>query len=491
MKGVHPIVSLQNVGVCFSQRAGFLKSRKFWALEDVSLNLFQGETLGVVGNNGAGKTTLLKVLSGILEPSTGTYVNPGFRASMLTLQLGFLPNLTGRDNAVLSGMFLGLARKAVLQKLDAIMEFSELGEFFDQPVRTYSAGMRARLGFSVALEASPDILLIDEVLGVGDASFRAKSTAALKSLIRSERTVVLVSHNPATLRELCDRLVWIESRVSRMEGPVDEVMECYQASMHSPVGRTVAAGVEAQPSGRPALFLHIPKTAGTSIVDIAAPYYGEGLISHGDYHGCPPSDFRNVPFVSGHFGYSYARPLMDGRVSFTFLREPRERVLSYYYFCRSRDPQEWPVYALAQQLTLVEFLRLAFSDGNVKSAIWNGQVWQLAHGWANLDRRNITLWEPAELLELAIRHLDEFDHVGLTETFQQDQDVILDLLEIPRPEVSVTSNRTENRPRVAELEPAVQEVLTELTELDQVLYDEVCARRAVPEVRSEPEGTTR
>jgi len=227
LSSAFPIVRLDNVGVCFSQRAGLFKRREFWALEDISLNLFQGETLGVVGNNGAGKTTLLKVLSGILEPSIGTYTNPGFRASMLTLQLGFLPNLTGRDNAVLSGMFLGLSRRMVLEKLDAIMEFSELGDFFDQPVRTYSAGMRARLGFSVALEASPDILLIDEVLGVGDADFRAKSTAALKSLIRSDRTVVLVSHNQATVRELCDRLVWIENRVTRMEGPVDEVMESF------------------------------------------------------------------------------------------------------------------------------------------------------------------------------------------------------------------------------------------------------------------------
>lgn len=230
MTDSEPIVKLENVGVCFSQRQGLFKRSTFWALENISLNLYHGETLGVVGGNGAGKTTLLKILSGILEPSVGCYTNPGFRASMLTLQLGFVHNLTGRDNAVLSGMLLGQTRQQMMAKMDAIVEFSELADFIDQPVRTYSTGMRARLGFSVALEASPDILLIDEILGVGDASFRAKSTAAMKTIIVSDRTVVLVSHNHATMRELCDRIVWIENRSTCMEGPVDEVLSAYQKS---------------------------------------------------------------------------------------------------------------------------------------------------------------------------------------------------------------------------------------------------------------------
>lgn len=228
-----PIVKLENVGVCFSRRQGLFRRSAFWALENISLNLYHGETLGVVGGNGAGKTTLLKILSGILEPSTGCYTNPGFRASMLTLQLGFVHNLTGRDNAVLSGMLLGQTRRQMMAKMDAIVEFSELADFIDQPVRTYSAGMRARLGFSVALEANPDILLIDEILGVGDSTFRAKSTAALKSLIISDRTVVLVSHNLATMRELCDRVIWIENKSTCMEGPVDEVLTAYQGSRQS------------------------------------------------------------------------------------------------------------------------------------------------------------------------------------------------------------------------------------------------------------------
>ena len=223
-----PIVKLENVGVCFSQRQGLFKRSTFWALENISLNLYHGETLGVVGGNGAGKTTLLKILSGFLEPSVGCYTNPGFRASMLTLQLGFVHNLTGRDNAVLSGMLLGQTRQQMMAKMDAIVEFSELADFIDQPVRTYSAGMRARLGFSVALEANPDILLIDEILGVGDSTFRAKSTAALKSLIISDRTVVLVSHNMRLIKEMCDVVVHLDQGRANVYEDVSRGIAVYQ-----------------------------------------------------------------------------------------------------------------------------------------------------------------------------------------------------------------------------------------------------------------------
>lgn len=232
----------------------------------------------------------------------------------------------------------------------------------------------------------------------------------------------------------------------------------------------------------PALFLHIPKTAGTSIIKMVAPYYGESLISHGDYSGKQPGDVENIAFVSGHFGYSFARPLMPSRVSFTFLREPRERILSFYYFCRTRDPEEWPIYALAQQLDLEDFLKLAFQDPSVKSSIWNCQVWQLAHGWANLDKRNITLWGPDELLRLAINHLDEFAYIGLTETFDRDRDEILRLLGIPVPAHSIAENRSKGRPVLGELKPRVLEILEELTQLDQRLYSEVLSRRAVDSV---------
>ena len=146
----------------------------FWALKDVSFDLYPGESLGVVGRNGCGKSTLLKILAGITRPDKGSISGEPLSATLLALQLGFLPYLTGRENAMLSGMMLGLTRSGIAERIEAIAEFAELGDFFDEPIAEYSAGMRARLGFAVAFQLDPDILLIDEVLGVGDAQFRER-----------------------------------------------------------------------------------------------------------------------------------------------------------------------------------------------------------------------------------------------------------------------------------------------------------------------------
>ncbi len=203
-------MSLRNVAVGYQRRMGLLRREPFWALKDVSFDLFRGETLGVIGRNGSGKSTLLQLLAGIILPDRGTLRRNAQRAALLSLSLGFKGTLTGRQNAVLSGMLHGLRRHEIERCLPAIEEFAELGDFMDQPVRTYSAGMRARLGFSVAILADPDILLIDEVLGVGDAEFRRKSSEALRTRIKADRTVVLVSHNTSTISLLCDRAVLIE-----------------------------------------------------------------------------------------------------------------------------------------------------------------------------------------------------------------------------------------------------------------------------------------
>jgi lipopolysaccharide transport system ATP-binding protein len=208
-----------------------LHGELFWALQDVSFELYRGETLGIVGRNGAGKSTLLRVLAGIITPERGKVVGNGYQASLLSLQVGFVPHLTGRENAILSGLLLGLHRREVEAAINEIIEFAELAEFIDEPVRTYSAGMKARLGFAVAFQANPDVLLIDEVLAVGDAEFRKKSAAAMRERIQSDKTVVLVSHNAPTLRELCDRAVWIENGVSRAEGSTEVVLRQYQATM--------------------------------------------------------------------------------------------------------------------------------------------------------------------------------------------------------------------------------------------------------------------
>ncbi len=222
-----PVLSLRNIAVSYRRRAGIMRWSKYWALKDVSFDLYHGETLAVVGRNGAGKSTLLRVLADIIKPDRGKVQRNGCSISLLSLRVGFIPHLTGRENAILSGMLMGLRRRKIEGMMDAIIEFSELGDFIDEPVRTYSAGMNARLGFSVAFQSDPDILLIDEVLGVGDVEFRRKSSEALQEKIRSNKTVVLVSHAPQTVRELCDRVVWIDGGVTNAVGDTDTVLNAY------------------------------------------------------------------------------------------------------------------------------------------------------------------------------------------------------------------------------------------------------------------------
>lgn len=223
------LISLQNVSVSYPVRAGFLKWSKYTPLNDISFDLRRGETVGIIGRNGAGKSSLLRMIAGIIEPDGGRIVNHGARVSLLSLGVGFVPHLSGRENAMLSAMLLGLHRKEIARKMDAIIEFAGLGDFIDQPLRTYSSGMKARLGFSVAIQVDPDVLLVDEVLGVGDEEFRIKSTAEMKRLIKSDKTVVLVSHNLATVSELCDQLAWIEDGRVKHMGPTAEMLAQYAA----------------------------------------------------------------------------------------------------------------------------------------------------------------------------------------------------------------------------------------------------------------------
>jgi len=236
--GKKTVVRVRNVGVSYSRRAGFLRNTAFWALHDVSFDLYHGETLGIVGRNGAGKSTLLRVLAGIMAPDRGAIAfEAGCRASLLSLQVGFVPYLSGRENAILSGLLLGMHRREIEERMPAITEFSGLGDFIDEPIRSYSTGMRARLGFAVAFHANPEILLVDEVLGVGDEEFREKSSQAIKERIHSDHTVVLVSHQVQALLDLCDRLVWVEGGTTRMEGDARTVMDAYHAYLKSKAGK--------------------------------------------------------------------------------------------------------------------------------------------------------------------------------------------------------------------------------------------------------------
>ncbi|MDB4575815.1 ABC transporter ATP-binding protein [bacterium] len=224
-------ISVENVGIAYRRKTGFFRQEKFWAVNDVSFKVYHGETLGVVGRNGVGKSSLLRVLAGIVNPDKGRVINYGVSASLLSLQVGFVNHLTGRENAILSGMMLGLSKSEVLNRIDDIREYSDIADFFDQPVNSYSSGMRARLGFSVAIYVNPDVILLDEVLGVGDIEFREKSSDTIKSIIKSDKTVVLVSHNGSMMKQLCDRVVWIDDMQTKMEGDPSEVVSCYEKSI--------------------------------------------------------------------------------------------------------------------------------------------------------------------------------------------------------------------------------------------------------------------
>jgi len=186
------------------------KVERFWALRHVDLQLAHGESLGVIGPNGAGKSTLLQVLAGIMRPSEGSVEVTGAVSGLLTLGAGFDQELSGRDNILLGGAFLGLDDKVTRELLPGIIEFADLGEFIDVPLKTYSSGMRARLGFAIATSVDPDILLLDEVLATGDATFREKSKQRVIDLVKSAKAVVLVTHDMSWVEQYCNRAILLE-----------------------------------------------------------------------------------------------------------------------------------------------------------------------------------------------------------------------------------------------------------------------------------------
>ncbi len=224
-----PIISLHDVGVRFKRSGSLFKQRSYFdALKSINLEIYPGETLGILGRNGAGKSTLLQIISGVIHPDRGKIINHGVSVSLLALQAGFDPNLNGHDNAILSGMLLGCSRKKVEAKLDEIHEYSELSDFFFEPVRTYSTGMRTRLGFSITTVISPDVLLVDEVLSVGDKQFKEKAERTMIEKIHSQQTVVLVSHSSQQIIRMCDRAMFIDGGISFASGRPNDVLELYE-----------------------------------------------------------------------------------------------------------------------------------------------------------------------------------------------------------------------------------------------------------------------
>lgn len=209
---------------------GRVGHHEFWALRDVSLSIYPGETFGVIGRNGAGKSTLLKVVSRVLRPKAGRVRVRGRVAPLLELGAGFHPELTGRENIYLNAALLGYSSRQVETRMETITDFADIGEFVEAPLRTYSTGMMARLGFAVATAWEPDILLVDEVLSVGDEPFQRKCQARMASFRDHGACVVLVSHNAATIRTTCDRAMWLEHGVVRAVGPAADVSDMYGAS---------------------------------------------------------------------------------------------------------------------------------------------------------------------------------------------------------------------------------------------------------------------
>lgn len=239
---MEPIIQVQNASLAFdvpgeqhkslkgwvlATLSGKMKRRTFWAVHGVDLTIGRGESVGLVGRNGAGKSTLLKLISGIAEPTEGRVDVRGVVAPLLALGNGLDQELTGRENIYLNGTILGYRRSYLREHEREIIEFAELEEFIDRPVRTYSSGMAMRLAFSVATAAVPEILILDEVLAVGDAAFQRKCNRRIEEIIQSDATVLLVSHSIADVQKLCGRVVWMERGQVREDGPSADVCRRY------------------------------------------------------------------------------------------------------------------------------------------------------------------------------------------------------------------------------------------------------------------------
>ena len=237
------MIQAENVSICYKMSYDRVKSIKeyvvqmirgkiryeeFWALKDVSFTVEKGRVLGIIGHNGAGKSTLLKIISGILKPTSGTVKVQGTVVPMLELGSGFDYDLTGRENIFLNGAILGYSEAFLKEKYQEIVDFSELGRFIEVPLRNYSSGMVMRLAFSIATVVNPDVLIVDEILAVGDAEFQEKSRARMMELMGGGTTVLFVSHSIDQVRQMCDQVLWLDHGEVRMLGDPQTVCGAYQ-----------------------------------------------------------------------------------------------------------------------------------------------------------------------------------------------------------------------------------------------------------------------
>jgi lipopolysaccharide transport system ATP-binding protein len=245
----------------------------FWALKDVSMQVHEGEVLGLIGRNGSGKTTLLKILSRITRPTHGWAEIHGRVSCLLEVGTGFHPELTGRENTFLSGAILGMSKQEISRKFDEIVGFAELEEFIDTPVKHYSSGMYVRLAFAVAAHLEPEILIVDEVLAVGDIKFQKKCLGKMDDAARTGRTVILVSHQLNQIRRLCQRAIWLDGGVLRSSGPTGEIVSAYESAMSSNELDTVRS------SNGPAQFIRWKLSGPSSSSDYALASDGKTSVS--------------------------------------------------------------------------------------------------------------------------------------------------------------------------------------------------------------------
>lgn len=256
---VEPVVSVQGVWKKYllaGVRARTLKeavvrtlvgkgsddARDRWALQDVSFEIMRGESFGIVGTNGSGKSTMLKLLTGISRPTRGKVRVAGKVSALLELGAGFHPDFSGRENTFLNGSILGLTRSQVAERFDSIVEFADMGAYIDQPVKTYSSGMYMRLAFSIAVHVEPDILIIDEVLAVGDGAFQQRCLDRIHSFKRDGHTIIFVSHSIGQVAELCDKSLWLDNGVLRAVGPTREILPAYEARLRASIDDFRRAG---------------------------------------------------------------------------------------------------------------------------------------------------------------------------------------------------------------------------------------------------------
>ncbi len=231
--GIEKNYSFKQMFVDFFSKKEKKKNNSFWALQDINLDIKKGEVIGLIGANGAGKSTMLKVVAGVIKPTKGKVIVEGAISPMIELGAGFDLELTARENIFLNASVLGYSEKFVKEKFDDIVKFSELPDFIDVPVRNFSSGMVARLAFSIAVIVEPEILIVDEILGVGDINFQAKSEEKMIEMIKGGTTVIYVSHSLESIKKICDKVVWLDKGIIIKSGNVQEICDKYYKTMSS------------------------------------------------------------------------------------------------------------------------------------------------------------------------------------------------------------------------------------------------------------------